>query len=102
MIMSVIVCKFNALRRDRIAALMVFVLPIVFFSIFSSLPFSPFAFRRVPASTAGVASTEAPTSPTNPREPQGVGVARCGTIRVWFIQARLCCCLCFQAGPSPL
>ena len=37
MITSVIRCKFNALRRDRIAALMVFILPIVFFSIFAGI-----------------------------------------------------------------
>lgn len=37
MIGSVLRCKFNALRRDRIAVLLVFALPIVFFSIFAGI-----------------------------------------------------------------
>ena len=37
MIGSVLMCKFHALRRDRIATLLVFVLPIAFFSIFAGI-----------------------------------------------------------------
>lgn len=37
MIGSVLMCKLHALRRDRIASLLVFVLPIAFFSIFAGI-----------------------------------------------------------------
>jgi ABC-2 type transport system permease protein len=37
MIWAVVVCKFRALSRDRIASLLVFVLPIVFYSIFAGI-----------------------------------------------------------------
>lgn len=37
MIWAVLVCKFRALSRDRIASLLVFVLPIAFYSIFAGI-----------------------------------------------------------------
>ena len=37
MIWAVLVCKFHALSRDRIASLLVFVLPIAFYSIFAGI-----------------------------------------------------------------
>ena len=37
MIYSILACKFHALRRDRIASLLVFLLPILFFSIFAGI-----------------------------------------------------------------
>jgi len=36
-IRSILACKFHALRRDRIASMLVFLLPILFFSIFAGI-----------------------------------------------------------------
>ena len=37
MIRSILACKFHVLRRDRIASVLVFLLPVLFFSIFAGI-----------------------------------------------------------------